>query len=327
MLELEWIRYLKKFLYEKREVVASYNEDCAVIRTKGKFLLFTTDAMVEGVHFDLKFTDFYSIGYKLATSNLSDIAAMGGDPKWALLTLGTPIPPEKSWIDPFMEGLTKALKKYKAHLIGGDSVRSDKFFFNLALTGETKKPLLRKGAKVGDLIFVSRPLGGSAAFLRFIKNHSFEEIPHLIRKAYLQPEPEIKLGKVLRDIASASIDISDGLLLDLYRLCEASGVGAVITENYIPIFKKATLKEAYSGGEDYALLFTIPKKNRNKLIELCKKIRKKIFLIGEISDNKGKICIMKKRGRWRRKLPLLAMIILLLKLNLNCFSFTFRLLR
>lgn len=304
MTEKEWIKYLKKFLYEKDPVFATHNEDCSVVKiSQNKYFLFTTDALVEGIHFDLRFTDFYSLGLKLAASNLSDIAAMGGNPKWALLTIGSPKPPEKDWIDPFMKALTSLLKKYKAQLIGGDTVKSPFYFFNLALTGETNLPLLRRGAKLGDLIYVSKPLGGSAAFLRYIKNNTpLEKIPTSIKQAYLKPEPEITLGKALRKIAHAVIDISDGLLLDLHRICEASKVSAELEEEKIPILKGALLQDALSGGEDYALLFTVPEEKKEKLIQISKNLKKPIFYIGRIIKGKNKIFLKTMEGG-RKEIP------------------------
>ncbi|MFN3406979.1 MAG: thiamine-phosphate kinase [Caldimicrobium sp.] len=303
MTEQEWIKYLKKFLYIDKPVFSAYNEDCSVIKLEEeKYLLLTTDAMVEGVHFDLAFTDFKSLGYKLATCNLSDIAAMGGEPKWALLTLGAPKPPEKDWIDPFMKGLTTHLKKYKAFLVGGDTVKSPFFFFNLTLIGETEVPILRSGAKVGDYIFVSKPLGGSSAFLRKIGNQ--EKISPSLQRAYLRPKPEIPLGRALQGIAHAAIDISDGLLLDLYRICQASGVSAEIDETLIPIAKGATLYDALYGGEDYALLFTVPEYNLAKLQQISKNLKRSVYLIGRTKKGKNKLYLKRQEGLVEEIAPL-----------------------
>ncbi|MGC8966269.1 MAG: thiamine-phosphate kinase [Caldimicrobium sp.] len=299
MNEREWLEYLKKYLYEKPPVIATYNEDATVIEIKENYyLLLTTDTLVEGIHFDLAYFDFYSLGVKLAASNLSDIAAMGGWPKWALLTLGSPKPIDPSFIDPFMEGLVSTLEKYSAYLTGGDTVRSPFFFFSLTLVGETEKPLLRKGAKKGDYLFVSRALGGSSAFLRWIREKPLDQIPENLKKAHLRPEPEIELGLILRNIASSAIDISDGLLLDLSRLCIASQVSAEIEEEKIPLEEGATLEEALSGGEDYALLFTIPEKN----LPYLTKINKKIFYLGRIIEGVGEILFLTKKGE-RKSLP------------------------
>ncbi|MFN4196672.1 MAG: thiamine-phosphate kinase [Caldimicrobium sp.] len=304
MTEQELIEYLKKYLFLEKPIYAAYNEDCSVIKLKKeKYLLLTTDAMVEGIHFDLTFTDFKSLGYKLAACNLSDIAAMGGEPKWALLTLGAPKPPEKDWIDPFMKGLTTHLKKYKAFLVGGDTVKSPFFFFNLTLIGETGAPILRSGAKVGDYIFVSKPLGGCSAFLRK-KKENREKISPSLQRAYLRPKPEILLGTALQKIAYAAIDISDGLVLDLYRLCQASGVSAEIDESLIPIAQGATLFDALFGGEDYALLFTVPENNLAKLQQISKKLKRSLYLIGRTKKGKEKVYLKRKEGRIEEIAPL-----------------------
>jgi thiamine-monophosphate kinase len=302
MTEKEWLEYLKKYLWTKPPVVSAFNEDCAVIQAEeGKYLLFTTDALIEGVHFDLSYTDFYSLGIKLAVSNLSDIAAMGGDPRWALLTLGSPKPLEPEWVDPFMEGLVSTLERYSAYLIGGDTVKSPCYMLNLALTGETDSPLLRSKARPGDLIFVSKPLGESSAFLRYIKTYPQTEVPANLKKAHLRPSPEIELGRAIRKIAHACIDISDGLLLDLYRICTASEVSAEIDEDKIPLGYGVTLQDALSGGEDYALLFTIPQEN---LKDLERKKTKDLYKIGKILKGKGKIILKTQRGETREVPPL-----------------------
>ena len=290
MTEKEWISYLKKYLLENSLVIKSKNEDCAVIKlNKNKYLLFTTDTLIEEIHFRLSYTSFFDLGVKLAISNLSDIAAMGGEPKWALLTLGSPHPIESSWIEPFMEGLTSTLKNFGAFLVGGDTVKSSFFFINLALIGETKNPILRKGAKPGEFIFVSKPLGESSAFLRFIEKVILKDIPESVKLAHLRPEPEVILGKELskQKLATSMIDISDGLLLDLWRVCEESEVGAEIWEERIPVGNFAILEEALSGGEDYALLFTVKEKNLKKVEKLAKKLNRSLFKIGKIIEEKN----------------------------------------
>lgn len=301
MNEREWIDYLKKYLYEKPPVIATYNEDATVVKIEENYyLLLTTDSLVEGTHFDLSYFDFYSLGVKLAVSNLSDLAAMGGRPKWALLTLGSPKPIDLSFIEPFMEGLLSTLKKYSAHLTGGDTVKSPFFFFSLTLIGETDKPLLRKGAKKGDFIFVSKPLGGSASFLRLIKRIPFEEIPENLKKAHLRPVPEVELGLAIKEIASSCIDISDGLLLDLSRVCKASEVSAEIDEERIPVEEGATFEEALSGGEDYALLFTVPEEN----LSFLKNLSQKIFQIGKIIEGDGEIFLLTREGERKNLSPM-----------------------
>ncbi|MCX8041637.1 MAG: thiamine-phosphate kinase [Thermodesulfobacteriaceae bacterium] len=289
MTEKEWIDFLKSYLFEDFPVLKSKNEDCAVIKLAERdYLLLTTDALVEQVHFQWEYTSFYDLGVKLAVSNLSDIAATGGIPNFALLTLGSSKPLETFWLEPFMEGLTSTLERYGTKLIGGDTVKSSVFFVNLVVMGRTKNPLLRKGAQVGDYIFVSRKLGESVAFLREIKKLPLEQIPENLKKAHLRPEPEIELGKELsyQELATSVIDISDGLLLDLWRICKENEVGAEIWKEKIPVGLYATLEEALSGGEDYALLFTVKEENLKKLENLGLKLNRTFFKIGKIIKEK-----------------------------------------
>lgn len=304
MTEKEWIAYLKKHLFEKPPVFKTYNEDCTVIqKEEHEFLLITTDALVETIHFKLDYYSFFDLGVKLANSNLSDIAACGGEPEWALLTLGSPIPVDVNWAEPFLQGLNQSLNKFGAFLVGGDTVKSPFFFFNLTLFGKTNFPILRKGAKEGDLIFVSRPLGGSSAFLRMVKTSPLKGIPENLKKAHLCPEPEIILGKELssKNLATSAIDISDGLLLDLWRICEENSVGAELLQEAIPIKPGATLEDALSGGEDYALLFTVSPSNLHQIGEIETKLKRKFFCIGKILPEKDLYLVSKKKERLKLK--------------------------
>lgn len=297
MTENEWIIYLKKYLHQNDEVLATHNEDCAVIRVDDrKYLLLTTDALVENVHFKLQHTDYYSLGVKLASSNLSDIAAMGGKPLWALLTLGSKEPLDYSWLDPLMEGLISTLELYGAKLVGGDTVRSETFFLNLSLIGETPKPILRSGARPGDSIFVSKELGLSSAFLRYIVDTPLEKVPAPVREAHLRPIPQVDLGLALREVANAAIDISDGLLLDLYRICLASNVSAEIELDQIPKSPYANIEEALSGGEDYALLFTVSDDNIEKLKKVSSELNTTVYYIGKIIEHENKLFLIDERG-------------------------------
>jgi len=289
MTELEWLELVENFLDETQEVVKTKNEDTAIIKFKDEYLLLTTDAIVENVHFSFDYFGFYEIGWKLGASNLSDIAACGGEPLWALLSLGFPKPPSKKEIKEFFKGLKDILSLAGAKLVGGDTVYSPISFFSLSIIGKTKNPITRRGASPGDFIFVSKKLGQSAAFLRLIKEYSKEKIPESIRKAHLLPEPEVCLGKALskRSIPSAMMDISDGLIMDLYRLCKDSKIGAILYKDRIPVGEGATLEEALSGGEDFALLFTVPENKIDQLKKLQKELKKELFIVGEITQKKG----------------------------------------
>ncbi|OAQ21122.1 Thiamine-monophosphate kinase [Thermosulfurimonas dismutans] len=284
MRESEFLLRIRPYLYEKEGLVSSADEDCAVIAEGQAFRLYTVDALVEDIHFKWSYFTPYALGFKLAAVNLSDIAAMGGIPEWALLTLGFPEPPRGDFIEGFYRGLVEGLSRFGARLVGGDTVRSPVFWAALFLSGRTENPILRKGASPGDLIYVSRSLGASAAALRYFL--SGEEPPEFLRKAHLFPEPEISLGRLLSEkaLASAMMDVSDGLLLDLSKLCRTSEVGAEIEE--VPVAPGATEEEALSGGEDYALIFTVPKEKERFLLE---SVDRPLYRLGKIISQKEKI--------------------------------------
>jgi thiamine-monophosphate kinase len=300
--EQEWIEYLRRFLPQNKEILASAEEDCAVIKLQEKnYLLFTTDALVEGIHFKLDYYTFFDLGYKLSAVNLSDIAAMGGTPLYAVLTLGSNLALDKAWLDPLLEGINACLGNYSAKLVGGDTVKSPAFFVNLALVGVAERPVLRSTAKPGDEVFVSRPLGASSAFLRLIKEKPLEEIPEEVRLAHLRPEPEVELGRELSQVAESMIDISDGLLLDLYRICRPSKFGAIVEVEKIPIASCATLDEALAGGEDFALLFTVSKEKLSAIPKIEESLNRKLYKVGKIIPERK--LFIKENGGLREIAP------------------------
>ncbi|HFC97807.1 MAG TPA: thiamine-phosphate kinase [Thermosulfurimonas dismutans] len=283
MTEERFLELVSRYLRQAPPAVRTAEEDCAVLEGGRVYRLFTADALVEGVHFRSRYFPARALGWKLAAVNLSDLAAMGGRPEGALLILGLPRPPEPPWIEDFYGGLIQALSTYGADLYGGDTVRSPVLWAGLFLFGEASRPVFRRGGRAGDLIFVSRPLGGAAAALRYLE--SGHDPPEPLRRCLLFPEPEIELGRLLAEegLATAMMDLSDGLLLDLYRLCRASRVGAALEE--IPIAEGATEKDALSGGEDYALLFTVPPEKARHLPRLIPERR--LYRIGHLLPETG----------------------------------------
>jgi thiamine-monophosphate kinase len=227
-------------------------DDCAIFRPRGasEDLLFTTDLLLENVHFRRETHSAEDIGYKALARALSDIAAMGGQPRFCLLSLAVPQWADQAWVDRFYRGFLQLARKTATPLAGGDLARTERLACDVIVCGAVPKngALLRSGARPGDGIYVSGVLGGSALGLAGAKG--------LARKRHLRPEPRLALGKFLRDQhhAHAAMDLSDGLSLDLHRLCLASGVSAEIEPP--PIFPGATLDQALHGGEDYELLFT-----------------------------------------------------------------------
>jgi len=262
--------------FRNREIVVGIGDDCAVLRLpRGHQALVTTDFSLEGVHFRRDWQSPECIGHRCLTRGLSDIAAMGGGPIAAFLSLGLPQDLPRQWVDRFLTGLLRLAREHKVELAGGDTARSPAgVLADILVFGsvERGKALLRSGARVGDQIYVTGELGESTAALRLLSTGT-------IRKRDVFSEPRINVGRWLqrRGVSSAMIDISDGLSTDLAHICEESGVGAGVEAEAIPIhpfawrlgkMERQTLSSgialdlALHGGEDYELLFTAPKSKR-----------------------------------------------------------------
>jgi len=228
---------------DRARVPVGVGDDCAVLRGEGKnhVLLFKTDAVVEDVHFT-PWTPPGLIGRKALARALSDLAAMGARPVAAVITLGVPADESVRRLRAIYRGLEAVAKKYRVNLAGGETTRAAQLFLNVALIGECRgyRPILRSGARAGDLIFVTGRLGGAQT------GH------HLVF------EPRLAEGEWLarRKIATSLIDLSDGLGADLPRLATASALGYQLDEKAIPRHRGVTLEAACNDGEDYELLFT-----------------------------------------------------------------------
>ena len=277
-----------------KEVIVGIGDDTAVLKYKKDcYLLLTTDMLVENIHFDKKATPF-QIGWKALAVNLSDIAAMGGIPKYGLVSLGLKKETSINFVDELYQGIRSLAKKFKVKILGGDTVSSPRTVINIALTGEVEKKYLtlRNGAKIGNKIYVTGILGGSISG----KHLSF--IPRVKEARYL----------VKNFHPTAMIDISDGLISDLKRICEASKVGAKIEQKKIPVSKEATsLENALTGGEDFELLFTLSHCPPPHLKDCIPRDRVgeevQITQIGEITkrgiillDEKNKVVHLRKIG-------------------------------
>ncbi|MGO9095259.1 MAG: thiamine-phosphate kinase [Bryobacteraceae bacterium] len=232
-------------------VIAGIGDDCAIYRPPGacEDLLFTTDMMIEDVHFRRETHPADSVGWKALARGLSDIAAMGGEPRFCLLSLALASWADQRWIDGFYRGFLRLARRTGTTLAGGDLAHADRTTCDVAVCGAVPlgKALRRDGAQPGDGIYVSGRLGGAALGLATHRGAAW--------KKHSLPEPRLEFGRTLRDRASAAIDLSDGLSLDLHRLSLASGVSAAL-EEAIPLFPGAGLDQALHGGEDYELLFT-----------------------------------------------------------------------
>lgn len=287
--EFEFIRNIKEKYGLKR-----LGDDCAVLPKNSQTdLVVTADMLVEDIDFRLTWTMPELLGAKALAVSLSDIAAMGATPKWAMLSIAVP---KQIWntgfVDKFYEGWTTLAKHHEVELVGGDVSRApDKIVIDSITAGEVPKgkAILRSGAAPGDSIFVTGALGGAAAGLILLESgvryaKAGKKRRQLIARQ-LRPTPRIEAGKYLvkRDLATAMIDISDGLGADLHHLCDASGVGARIDSEAIPYDENldATARDVRVGGEDFELLFTSPRK------KISSANVPPITRIGQITANAG----------------------------------------
>jgi thiamine-monophosphate kinase len=232
-------------------VIAGIGDDCAIYRPRGSAddLLFTADLSIEGVHFTLETHKPADVAYIAVARSVSDIAAMGGSPRFTLASVSTGA--ADSLPTAFFDALARFAQDFGAPLAGGDLARSDRAFCDITVCGAVPRgmALRRNGARAGHEIYVSGLLGGSALGLEARKGKAW--------KRHVRPEPRLELGEFLRARlrATSCMDLSDGLSLDLRRICLASGVAAEITDP--PRFPGASFEQALHGGEDYELLFTV----------------------------------------------------------------------
>ncbi|MFH1729139.1 MAG: thiamine-phosphate kinase [Pseudomonadota bacterium] len=292
------------------EVICGIGDDTAIIKKDDNHsILATVDMQVEGKHFDTKYASFYEIGQKALSVNISDIAAMGGKPSFAFISLGLPGNLETNTFDQIMHGIKKEATEYQISVLGGNIAKTNQIIIDIFLMGEinTKHILKRSGAKISDRIFVTGNLGSSALGLKMLQDFG-KDYPREFEnsvKAHLKPVPRIKAGQVIAKAgyATAMIDISDGLIQDLEHVCEASKVGAIIYKDKLPVAHDVQTPEysikdlALCGGEDYELLFTMKSDTSIGLIEsLFKESGVKLTEIGKITDYEDKIKILDKDG-------------------------------
>jgi len=314
-------RLTKNITLDKERVIMGVGDDVAVVKTKAEeYLLLTCDILIEGTHFTKETITPCQLGKKVVAINVSDIAAKGGIPKQALISIGLPKDTKVIYLDEIYRGIKEQSKKFNIDIVGGNTALSkDKIFIDLFLVGEIKPDLLllRSGAKPDDKILVTGNLGDSSAGLKIIENQDLklEDIKFekkyktKLKQAHLSPNPRLLEGRIIAksNLASSMMDISDGLSSDLAKICEASNVGAIIWEEKIPVSKetlafaksigKSPFNFALHGGEDYELLFTIPKENVEIIIKkIQRETKTKVTEIGEIKDRKFGIKIVKTNG-------------------------------
>lgn len=289
------------------EIPMGIGDDCAVLKNGKDDLLLTTDALIENIHFMMKYTPPRLLGYKSLAVNLSDIAAMAGEPTAAVFTLGAPPETDLHFITEFARGMQSCARKYGCSLVGGDTTRSEeKIFINIAVIGRCRgKPVYRSGARPGDLVAVAGWLGESTAGLEYLLSISRKRklkpgnpiFKKRLVRAHLKPEPLLNEALRLKERlkVNSMIDISDGLSSELNHISKNSAVRVMVDADKIPL--SAALKRhcgkkgqnaldmAVAGGEDYSLLFTFAERYANELPGL--KLDVPVTVIGRVEKGKN----------------------------------------
>lgn len=262
-------------------VIKGIGDDCAVLKyTKDKYLLVTTDMIIEDIHFRLNNATHQQIGHKAIAVNISDIAACGGIGKWAVVSIGLPKDMNLDFVNKIYFSIRKLASKFNIDIVGGDTNLSKRIVISIVIIGEVSKKnlVLRNGAKIGDTIFITGKLTPQAKDLSFI--------PRIKASSFLVNNFKI----------NSMIDISDGLLSDLGHIISESRAGACLYQSLIP-YQGVSIKRALSSGEQFELLFTADRSKTRRLVSLAGKKRIKITAIGEITDTKGKIIFIDKSGK------------------------------
>ncbi len=272
-------------------------DDAALVTVPaGQELVLTTDMSIEGVHFTSTFHPPQAVGHRALARSLSDIAAMGGTPRYALISLAVSRRTQRAWLEGFFDGLFALARRFATVIIGGDTaVVKGPCAVDVIVAGEVPRgrALCRSGAQPGDRIFVSGRLGMAALGLRLLPSRTNGRTPveKAALRAHLFPQPQCALGRFLSEhrLARGLMDLSDGLSIDLRRLCDASGVGAKLFANRIPIPPIADAEDALElalhGGEDYQLLFTVAEAKTSKIPRFFGRIP--LHCIGEIRASRG----------------------------------------
>jgi thiamine-monophosphate kinase len=292
-------------------VLTGIGDDAAVVKTSSGELLLTTDAIVDGIHFRSVDERWYDIGWKCAVSNLSDIAAMGGIPDHALVTLGVPQGSSIETYAEFYSGMNEAFAEFGGRIVGGDVVSSPTMFVNLALTGHPSSDssgksawLQRSAAQVDDLVYITGPLGGAAGGLEALLAGDTNPSGQMLIDRHYRPTPRIELGQSLVSSGvTCAMDVSDGLVGDLEKLANASNVAITIEMSAIPIpaelifmFGTSAIELALSGGEDYELVFTAPETIVNTLKP---DDRRGLTVVGSVTSDEvagGKVDVIDANG-------------------------------
>lgn len=310
--EFGLIERIRQATPKGRGVRIGIGDDAAWLECRNRTFLITSDLLIEGIHFNLKWTSFYALGYKTLAVNLSDLAAMGASPAYLILSLGIPVDFHAEDVEEFYRGIRALASRSGVALVGGDTSASARFFINACAVGHSPhRPVTRGGARAGDDLYVTGTLGDSALGMKLLKEKGVRagnrNYAYLISR-HRFPSPRLTAGAALarEGIARAMIDVSDGLLQDLSHLCKASGVGAVVWEEALPLSRayrtaaeKKGLLYALTGGEDYELLFSLRRRDRNRLEKIRRRLGVPVARIGMCVSSRKGITVINRHGRPR----------------------------
>lgn len=291
--EFGLIERIRQWVGEPPDGEVWVGDDAAVVRAPAGTIFFTADLLVEGVHFDLSLTGPRDLGYKAVAVNVSDVAAMGGTPRRAVVSLGLRPGIEVEWVEELYAGMRECSDEFGMAVVGGDVSASDCLVVAVALIGNPagRRVLERRGARAGDAVCVTGVLGASAAGYRLLRA-GLRDRPDLLR-AHLRPTPRVREVEALRrHLPTALIDVSDGFAADLGHLCERSGVGAVVDAARLPLvdltgveLDRQPLELALAGGEDYELCFTIPAERAGPAAEeVERETGTSVSLVGQVVE-------------------------------------------
>lgn len=304
----------KDMIYSPGSVIAGIGDDAAVLQCPGDcWQLFATDMMVEGVHFRLDWSSYFDVGYKALAVNISDIAAMGGRPSHAVVSIAIPGHTRVEDVAELYRGLKELASKHKVNLVGGDTVKSPgPLVVNIALLGEVARgrAVLRSGAQAGDILYTTGSLGIAAAGLYLLSQRGScpPGIREKVLQAHLRPEPRVAAGVLLGSLegVSALDDNSDGLAAELREICSASRVGCLVWEKDLPVLPevrqlasqagKSILDWIMNGGEDYELLFTLRPDRRDIVEEALQKAGIPFTAIGVIVPEEAGLVVERCDG-------------------------------
>ncbi len=318
--ELSALRLIKERFHKvSRNILIGVGDDAAAVKLNPEnLLLATVDSQVEGIHFTKEFISIKELGRKSIAVSVSDIGAMGGVPKFFLVSLGFSPEEDEGFFEELMDGIQAGAEEFGIDLIGGNLSESNKLLLDITVLGEVEPHLMvkRSGARAGDAIYVSGTVGDSALGLKILRSETKSEKNRFLISRHNSPEPRLRLGRELaqRSLVTSMIDISDGLILDLERITVEYGLGAEINIDEIPIsshykesicdFAKDTYELALSGGEDYELIFTSPQEKRGEINKVSEMLNINITEIGSVANkppvrvlgNDGKEIKYRRRG-------------------------------